>query len=187
MITICFHYFQLGVYNSLVWSLLMYGIRYVGYSHTNCAWYAFPFEALEVFTFAHLQVASAKFIRDIAPPGALATLTGITGGAHNGLGKGMGGLLGGVLIEVTKNTKMAFYYFGLFAFGCGGLYGLFVNVLMRLMKKSGWISEHQTAPNSDLGSEPELEGEAEPDKVEPLLQERLEGDGYGFEEEKAPE
>ena len=30
--------------------------RYVGYSFVNCAWYAFPFEALELFTFFFLQV-----------------------------------------------------------------------------------------------------------------------------------
>merc|ERR1719422_2866374 len=49
-------------------ALVAYAIRYVGYSYINCAWYAFPFEALEVFTFAHLQVASAKFVRDYSPP-----------------------------------------------------------------------------------------------------------------------
>ena len=31
-------------------------VRYVGYSYIQCAWYAFPFEALEVFTFYSLQV-----------------------------------------------------------------------------------------------------------------------------------
>ena len=46
----------MGVFNSLAFSLLMYGVRYVGYSYTNCAWYAFPFEAMEVFTFFSLQV-----------------------------------------------------------------------------------------------------------------------------------
>ena len=125
----------MGVFNSLAFSLLMYGVRYVGYSYTNCAWYAFPFEALEVFTFAHLQVASAKFVRDYSPPGALATLTGITGGAHNGLGKGLGGLLGGFIIEMTKNTKMAFWYFGLFAFGCGAIYGIILNAMRFLIRK----------------------------------------------------
>ena len=86
----------------------MYGVRYLGYSYTNCAWYAFPFEALEVFTFALLQVASAKFVKDNAPAGCLATLTGITGGAHFGFGKGVGGLVGGVIIEITKSTKIRF-------------------------------------------------------------------------------
>jgi hypothetical protein len=65
-------------------------------------------------------------------------LTGITGGAHFGFGKGVGGLVGGVIIEVTKSTKMAFYYFGLVSFGCGGLYGIVVNIL-RLVKKSSEV------------------------------------------------
>ena len=35
-------------------NILLY--RYVGYSYISCAWYAFPFEAMEVFTFFSLQV-----------------------------------------------------------------------------------------------------------------------------------
>merc|ERR1719369_780353 len=85
-------------------ALIMYAVRYVGYSYIYCAWYAFPFEALEMFTFFSLQVGAAKFIYENAPPGMLATLTGLEGGAHNGLGKGFGGLLGGFTIEYTKST-----------------------------------------------------------------------------------
>jgi len=164
--------FQLGVYNSLVWTLLMYGVRYLGYSYTNCAWYAFPFEALEVFTFALLQVATAKFVKDNAPPGALATLTGITGGAHFGFGKGVGGLVGGVIIEVTKSTKMAFYYFGLFSFGCGGFYGIFVGIF-KIFRIKGII---KTSPRVVDREEEEKEEE----KTEPFLA-RGAGDGNGVE------
>jgi len=156
---------KVGVYNSIVWTLLMYGVRYLGYSYTNCAWYAFPFEALEVFTFALLQVAAANFVKDNAPPGCLATLTGITGGAHYGFGKGVGGLIGGVLIEVTKSTKMAFYYFSLVSFGCGGFYGLVVNIL-RLFRRT---SRNQTATRT--------EDKKEEEKTEPFLGGRGEGDG----------
>jgi len=156
---------KVGVYNSIVWTLLMYGVRYLGYSYTNCAWYAFPFEALEVFTFALLQVAAANFVKDNAPPGCLATLTGITGGAHYGFGKGVGGLIGGVLIEVTKSTKMAFYYFSLVSFGCGGFYGLVVNIL-RLFRKT---SRNQTPTIT--------EDKKEEEKTEPFLGGRGEGDG----------
>lgn len=144
----------------------MYGVRYLGYSYTNCAWYAFPFEALEVFTFALLQVASAKFVKDNAPAGCLATLTGITGGAHFGFGKGVGGLVGGVIIEVTKSTKMAFYYFGLVSFGCGGLYGIVVNIL-RIVKRS-----------SKVKRSPQTEEEKNEEKTaEPFLAGRGVGDG----------
>ena len=161
----------MGVYNSLAWALLMYGVRYVGCSYTNCAWYAFPFEALEVFTFAHIQVASAVFVRDYAPPGALATLTGITGGAHNGLGKGLGGLVGGVIIDSTKNTKTAWWYFGLFAFGFGGLYGGFVN-LLRLCGKQ----PPKPVTQKDRGQEDSSE---DVENIEPLMVARSEGDGGG--------
>ena len=147
----------------------MYGVRYLGYSYTNCAWYAFPFEALEVFTFALLQVASAKFVKDNAPPGALATLTGITGGAHFGFGKGVGGLVGGVIIEVTKSTKMAFYYFSLVSFGCGGLYGVVVNIIT--FCKRGKKGKNAANPAQD--------GE----KSEPFLNNRGEGDGDREDEE----
>jgi hypothetical protein len=108
-----------GVINVIAWALLMYGVRYVGYSYTSCAWYAFPFEALEVFTFATLQVAAAQFIKDNSPAGALALLTGLYGGAHNGFGKGMGGLIGGIIIDSTKSTKTAFFCFGIGAFVMG--------------------------------------------------------------------
>jgi len=43
-------------------ALIMYAVRYVGYSYINCAWYAFPFEALEVFTFFSLQESSFVFV-----------------------------------------------------------------------------------------------------------------------------
>ena len=41
----------------------MYGVRYVGYSFISCAWYAFPFEALEVFTLYLMRVAQAQYIK----------------------------------------------------------------------------------------------------------------------------
>jgi len=109
--------------------------RYVGYSYINCAWYAFPFEALEVFTFFSLQVGAAKFIAEKAPPGLLATLTGLEGGAHNGLGKGLGGLLGGFTIEYTKSTHMAFWLFGIVSAIFGAIYSIFVGVFLFTKKK----------------------------------------------------
>ena len=43
-----------------------------------------------------------------APSGTLATLTGLSGGAHYGFGKGVGGLVGGVLKEKFGSTAVAF-------------------------------------------------------------------------------
>ena len=38
-----------------------------------------------------------KYVKMAAPPGMLATLTGLAGGAHYGCGKGMGAFIGGLL------------------------------------------------------------------------------------------
>eukprot|EP00092_Neocalanus_flemingeri_P017574 GFUD01019015.1.p1 GENE.GFUD01019015.1~~GFUD01019015.1.p1 ORF type:complete len:653 (+),score=151.82 GFUD01019015.1:394-2352(+) len=122
-------------------ALIMYAVRYVGYSYIYCAWYAFPFEALEVFTFFSLRVGAAKFIAENAPPGMLATLTGLEGGAHNGLGKGFGGLLGGFTIEYTKSTHRAFWLFGIISGIFGAIYTVFVTIfslyIPRNIRKQG--------------------------------------------------
>merc|ERR1711874_584689 len=94
-------------------ALLMYAVRYVGYSYIHCAWYAFPFEALEVFTFFSLQVGAAKFIAE----------------------KGFGGLLGGFTIEYTKSTHMAFWLFGIVSAFFGAIYSVFVAVFLITKRK----------------------------------------------------
>ena len=104
--------------------LAMYGVRYIGYSYITCPWFAFPFEALEVFTLFLLRVAMAEYIKvqyphlltcsDVsgvqvnAPEGTLATLNGMAGGAHFGFGKGVGGLLGGILKDQLGSMAIAF-------------------------------------------------------------------------------
>ena len=88
------------------------------------------------------------FIKQHAAPGTLATLTGIAGGAHAGFGKGVGGLAGGIIIEGTKNTKMAFYYFGLYSFGCGGV-ALIIFIIGKLFCKGVATKEDSVADVDD--------------------------------------
>jgi len=116
---------KVGMVNVIIIALLMYGVRYVGYSYITCAWFAFPFEALEVFTLFLLRVGSSKYIQAQAPPGTLATMTGLSGGAHFGFGKGMGGLIGGILKDQLKSTALAFRVFGCGAFAMGLIYAAF--------------------------------------------------------------
>merc|ERR550517_1744875 len=134
---------KVGCHGIIAIALLMYGVRYVGYSYIMCAWYAFPFEALEVFTFYSLQVGAAEFARAHAPPGMLATVTGLQGGAHNGLGKGFGGLLGGITIETTKSTHRAFWLFGVVCAAISFVYILLISGIAFKHKKSGG-SEKET-------------------------------------------
>ena len=44
-------------------ALAMYGVRYIGYSYITCPWFAFPFEALEVFTLNLFMVAVATYVK----------------------------------------------------------------------------------------------------------------------------
>ena len=95
-----------------------------------------------------MQVATAQFIKQNAAPGTLATLTGIAGGAHAGFGKGVGGLAGGIIIEGTKNTKMAFYYFGLYSFGCAGV-ALIIFAIAKLFCKKSKVAEEEVTEGDD--------------------------------------
>ena len=67
------------------------------------------------------------------------------------------------MLEMTKNTKMAFWYFGLFAFGCGAIYGIIVNVMRFLVREPPRpVAQDMTQENSRIESEI-------PDNTDPLL------------------
>jgi len=148
---------KFGVVNVFILALLMYGVRYVGYSLITCAWYAFPFEALEVFTIFLLRVGMARYIKMNAPPGTLATLTGMAGGAHYGFGKGVGGLVGGVLKDQLGSMALAFRTFGIASFAFGIIYALFYLLIGRSIDKKSQIERKMK--------------ESEAAKQEPLLSE----------------
>merc|ERR1712115_111599 len=153
---------KVGCRAVIAFALLMYAVRYVGYSYIKCAWYAFPFEALEVFTIFALQVAAAEFIKLHAPVGMLATLTGLQGGAHNGLGKGFGGLIGGFTIEYTKSTHKAFWFFGIASGVIGVVYSGFVAAFLIKKKRCpSTINRGQGEGETDTG---EKEGFMEKEK-----------------------
>ena len=86
--------------------------------------YVYPFHQ-NLFN-DNYQVGAAKFVADNAPSGMLATVTGLQGGAHNGLGKGFGGLLGGITIETTKSTHKAFWLFGVV---CAGISVVYISII----------------------------------------------------------
>ena len=79
---------HIGKTNTFILALLTYSVRYVGYSYITNPWHAFPFEALELFTINLFKVACVKYVGENAPNGLLATMNGISGCIHYGLGKG---------------------------------------------------------------------------------------------------
>ena len=67
----------------------------------------------------------------------LATVTGLQGGAHNGLGKGFGGLLGGITIETTKSTHKAFWLFGVVCLGISVVYISIISIIYFKQRNDG--------------------------------------------------
>jgi len=48
--------------------------------------WCFPFEAMEAFTYHTMWIAAATYCSELAPKGLLATLMGVMGSLHYGLG-----------------------------------------------------------------------------------------------------
>ena len=57
-------------------------------------------------------------------------------------------MAGGIIIEGTKNTKMAFYYFGLYSFGCGGV-ALIIFAIAKLFCKKSKAAEEEVTDGDD--------------------------------------
>ena len=125
---------KMGIKNVFLVALLMYAVRYTGYSYITSPWLAFPFEGLELFTIQLMKIATVQYIGINAPKGLLATLNGIAGGVHYGMGKGCGSLVGGYLISVTGNTALVYRYFGVFAAVCGLIYFIYEFLLVRICR-----------------------------------------------------
>ena len=86
--------------------------------------------------------------------GMLATVTGLQGGAHNGLGKGFGGLLGGITIETTKSTHRAFWLFGVVCAAISLGYIILISVLAFNRKKVGAKPGADTRAQNPESSKP---------------------------------
>ena len=86
--------------------------------------------------------------------GMLATVTGLQGGAHNGLGKGFGGLLGGITIETTKSTHRAFWLFGVVCAAISLGYIILISVLAFNRKKGGAKPAADTRAQNPESSKP---------------------------------
>jgi len=162
LVSIPFLYFgdwivgKMGNENVFITAFMAYAIRYVGYSYITNPWLAFPFEALEVFTYQLKKVAASRYIGQNAPEGLLATLNGLAGGFHYGFGKGTGALIGGAIIAYTGSVAIAFRYFGAAAAVFGFIYFIYEYGYVKLCKpKSSAEKEEKTNTKEIL--EPFLE------------------------------
>ncbi|CAL8071546.1 unnamed protein product [Orchesella dallaii] len=135
-----------GRVNIIALAFLVYFIRFFGYSYIPNPFWCFPFEAMEAFTYHLMWVAAATYCAVLAPKGLLATLTGVMGSLHYGLGKGSGAFIGGYVINVA-NTRLSFRYFGIAA----GIFGIFYFAINKfwLQKAVKRRNERDNAINGD--------------------------------------
>ena len=117
----------------------------------------------------HVKVGAAKFVQEHAPAGMLATVTGLQGGAHNGLGKGFGGLLGGFTIEYTKSTHKAFRLFG---FSCAAISILYIILAIGLKIRQKRRPTKERTGNGDGQEAATTETPKTLAEVEKLLEEQ---------------
>ncbi|XP_076033207.1 major facilitator superfamily domain-containing protein 6-like [Oratosquilla oratoria] len=88
----------LGHVNTIIMGFAFYVLRMLGYSFLTSAWWSMPFEALECFTVSLMYAASTTYAAKLATPATLATMQGLYGGLHHGVGRGLGSLVGGFLL-----------------------------------------------------------------------------------------
>ena len=100
----------LGHHQVLYVGLSCYIIRFFGYAFISNSWVVLPFEILHGLSTAAVWSAAVVFVGLI--PEAPATMQGILGGVHWGLGNGGGGVVGGLLITYAGATN-SFLIFGI--------------------------------------------------------------------------
>ncbi|KAL7638047.1 UNVERIFIED_CONTAM: hypothetical protein RMT77_011672 [Armadillidium vulgare] len=95
---------KMGYVNTLVLCCLIYVIRLVGYTIIENPWIIMPFEVLEAFTDSLFNVIAMSYAETLSTPSSVSSMQGLLGGAYYGLGKSVGSLIGGVMIDILGNT-----------------------------------------------------------------------------------
>ena len=77
---------RLGLVSCLYLALLCYALRMLVYSVLVNPWLVLLVEPLHCVTFGLMYAAASSYASIIAPPGMSATLQGLLGGLHFGIG-----------------------------------------------------------------------------------------------------
>ena len=113
----------LGHRKIVSFALILYAARMFGFAELTSAE---PFLALEVakpFCTTLLLISVMTFVKDNAPLTTMATMEAIFGSAYFGVGRGLGGLFGGLSIEAFGEVA-SFRLFGGLALATAALYSV---------------------------------------------------------------
>ncbi|XP_068213541.1 LOW QUALITY PROTEIN: major facilitator superfamily domain-containing protein 6-A-like [Palaemon carinicauda] len=140
---------KLGLANTIVLGMLVYFIRMIGYSFLTSPWWCMPFESLECFTVSLLGAAAVSYAAELSTPATLATLQGVYGGLHYGVGRGIGSLIGGFMMKPI-GVRNTFRLTGAFSLAAGVVY-FFVNRIFfqKLQDERKKIQDEEMKKNED--------------------------------------
>ena len=103
-------------------ALGLYSIRLFGYSIIGeLVLFCILFEVFKPFCTSLLLISAMTFVKDVSPLTTAATIEGIFGAAYFGVGRGIGGFVGGFSTEHIGFVR-TFQVFGLISLGTGLMY-----------------------------------------------------------------
>ncbi|XP_077984491.1 major facilitator superfamily domain-containing protein 6-like [Glandiceps talaboti] len=146
--------------------LLSYIIRFLGYSFITNPWMVLPLELLHGITFGAMYAAVTSYASIIAPPGMALTVQALVQACLMGAGKGLGGLLGGIVYKCYSG-KVLFRSCSGLCFITGLLYWI---VQFCVVHRTPFYSKFRTRNESVSLQEPGEETAADRDILE-LLEE----------------
>ena len=110
-----------------------YAIRMLGYSYIGkVVSICVLLEALKPFCTTLLLISAMTFVKDVSPLTIAASMEGIFGSSYFGVGRGLGGFLGGVTTEYMGFIE-TFKLFGMISL-CTGVLFFLSNTLYQKMK-----------------------------------------------------
>ena len=113
-------------------------IRLFGYSLIgDTVLLSILFESMKPMCTTLLLIAAMTFVKDVSPLTTAATIEGIFGAAYFGIGRGLGGFLGGISVEYV-GFILTFQLFGLISLGTGLLYSL-VTIVNNKIKSRKYV------------------------------------------------
>lgn len=128
---------NLGHHKIVIFALVLYGIRLFGYAELSQAETFLAFEVAKPFCTTLLLISVMTFVKDNIPLTTMATVEAVFGSSYFGVGRGLGGLVGGFAIEAFGNVT-SFRLFGAVSLASAGIYTLVI-ALQKLYKSRKYV------------------------------------------------
>jgi len=122
--------------------------RFLAYFLMSHPWMTYLADSLHSVTFGLMWSTSASYVDIISSEGTKATLQAIMGGLHSNLGKGVGGLAGGMAAQALSDRE-AFLILSIVAFVSGIIYVLII-LFNRPQNCGKCCRSHSSNDNSKL-------------------------------------